>query len=64
MTLRLHPVLANLALLGASVVVALGATELVLRLVPGLLSEEARREVGRISGFSGRCATPASFPTS
>jgi len=28
MTLRLHPVVANLALLGASVVVALGATEI------------------------------------
>ena len=42
MTLRLHPIVANLALLGASVVVALGATELVLRLAPGLLSEEAR----------------------
>jgi hypothetical protein len=42
MTLRLHPVVANLALLGASVLVALGATELVLRLAPGLLSEEAR----------------------
>ena len=42
MTLRLHPIVANLVLLGASVVVALGATELVLRLAPGLLSEEAR----------------------
>lgn len=42
MTLRLHPVVANLALLGGSLVVALGATELVLRLAPGLLSEEAR----------------------
>jgi hypothetical protein len=35
-------VVANLALLGGSLVVALGATELVLRLAPGLLSEEAR----------------------
>ena len=42
MTLRLHPLLTNLALLGGSLVVALGATELVLRLAPGLLSEEAR----------------------
>jgi acetyltransferase AlgX (SGNH hydrolase-like protein) len=35
-------VVANLALLGGSLVVALGATELVLRLAPRLLSEEAR----------------------
>jgi hypothetical protein len=42
MTLRLHPIAANLALLGVSLVVALGATELLLRLAPGLLSEEAR----------------------
>jgi hypothetical protein len=42
MSNRLHPFLANLALLAGSLVVALGAGELVLRLFPGLLSEEAR----------------------
>ncbi|HKU60911.1 MAG TPA: hypothetical protein VJQ44_06805 [Gemmatimonadales bacterium] len=42
MTLRLHPILANLGLLGGSFVAALGGAELVLRLDPGLLSEEAR----------------------
>jgi len=42
MTLRLHPIVPYLALLGASVVVAVGATELVLRLAPGQLWEAAR----------------------
>ena len=42
MASRLRPLLANLALLGFSLVVALAGVELVLRLVPGLLSEEAR----------------------
>jgi hypothetical protein len=42
MTNRIHPLVANLALLGGSLVAALGAGELALRLVPGLLSEEAR----------------------
>src|SRR6476646_9552630 len=39
--LRLHPVVANLALLGGSLIVALGATELVLRLAPRLISVDA-----------------------
>jgi acetyltransferase AlgX (SGNH hydrolase-like protein) len=42
MTLRIPPVAANLALLGGSLAVAFGAAELLLRLEPGLLSEEAR----------------------
>ena len=48
MTLRLHPIVAKLALLGASVAVALGATELVLRLAPGLLSEEETTELRKL----------------
>jgi len=39
---RIPPLIANLALLAGSLVVALGAGELALRLFPGLLSEEAR----------------------
>ena len=42
MRVRLQPVAANLALLGFSLLVTLGGAELALRLVPGLLSEEAR----------------------
>jgi len=42
MARRLQPVLANLALLGFSLLVALAGAELILRLAPGLLSEEAR----------------------
>jgi len=42
MSNRVHFPLANLALLAGSLLVALGAGELALRLFPGLLSEEAR----------------------
>jgi hypothetical protein len=42
MRFGLKPVMANLALLGVSVVFALGAAELALRIAPGLLPEEAR----------------------
>ena len=42
MSNRIQSLMANLALLGGSLVVALGAGELALRLMPGLLSEEAR----------------------
>ncbi|HVL18579.1 MAG TPA: hypothetical protein VM387_11300, partial [Gemmatimonadales bacterium] len=45
MTLRLHPIVANLGLLAGSLVVALGVTELVLRLNPDLLSEEAKLRI-------------------
>ena len=42
MPFRFKRVMANLALLGASIAMALGAAELALRVVPGLLPEEAR----------------------
>jgi GDSL-like lipase/acylhydrolase family protein len=42
MSHRTHQLLANLILLGVSLLVALAAGELTLRLAPGLLSEEAR----------------------